>query len=45
MEKEESERMEEARGKIVKEQEKWRSILIEREKELERLQKLIASRE
>ena len=43
MEKEEAERLEEARGKIVKEQEKWRGILIEREKELERLQKLLGS--
>ncbi|KAG6378966.1 yeats-domain-containing protein [Boletus reticuloceps] len=41
MEKEEAERFEEARGKIVKEQEKWRVILIEQEKELERLQKLL----
>ena len=41
MEKEEAERLEEARGKIVKEQEKWRGILMEREKELERLQKLL----
>lgn len=45
MEREEAERLEEARGKIIKEQEKWRDILIEREKELERLQKLLASRE
>ncbi|KIJ69880.1 hypothetical protein HYDPIDRAFT_104530 [Hydnomerulius pinastri MD-312] len=45
MEKEEAERLEEARGKIVKEQEKWRGILIERERELERLQKLLASKE
>ncbi|KAF9238834.1 yeats family protein [Melanogaster broomeanus] len=45
MEKEEAERLDEARGKIVKEQEKWRGILIEREKELERLQKLLASKE
>ncbi|KAH7887464.1 hypothetical protein F5I97DRAFT_1860659 [Phlebopus sp. FC_14] len=44
MEKEEAERLEEARGKVIKEQEKWRGILIEREKELERLQKL-ASKE
>lgn len=43
MEKEELERLEEARGKIIKEQEKWRCILIEREKELERLQKLVGS--
>ncbi|KAF8138749.1 yeats family protein [Boletus edulis] len=41
MEKEEAERFEEARGKIVKEQEKWRVVLIEQEKELERLQKLL----
>ncbi|KIJ20462.1 hypothetical protein PAXINDRAFT_96652 [Paxillus involutus ATCC 200175] len=44
MEKEEAERLEEARGKIVNEQEKWRGILIEREKELERLQKVLASK-
>lgn len=45
MEKEESDRLEEARGKIIKEQEKWRGILIEQEKELERLQKLLAPQE
>lgn len=45
MEKEENERLEEARGKILKEQEKWRGILEEREKELEKLQNLLASRE
>lgn len=45
MEKEEAERLEEARGVIIKEQEKWRGILIEREKELERLQKLLGPRE
>lgn len=41
MEKEEAERLDEARGKTVKEQEKWRDILMERERELERLQKLL----
>ncbi|KAG1755348.1 yeats family protein [Suillus lakei] len=45
MEKEEADRLEEAKGKIIKEQEKWRSILAEKEKELERLQKLLASKE
>ncbi|KAG2060250.1 yeats family protein [Suillus hirtellus] len=45
MEKEEADRMEEAKGKIIKEQEKWRAILIEKEKELERLQKLLTSKE
>ncbi|KAG1815744.1 yeats family-domain-containing protein [Suillus subaureus] len=45
MEKDEADRLEEAKGKIIKEQEKWRGILIEREKELERLQKLLASKE
>lgn len=44
MEKEEGERLDEARDKIVKEQDKWRGILVEREKELERLQKLFASK-
>lgn len=45
MEKEEAERLEEARGKILREQEKWRGILAEREKELERLQNMLTSRE
>jgi len=45
MEKEESERLDEARNKIIKEQDKWKGILIDREKELERLQKLLASKE
>ncbi|KAJ8589053.1 yeats family protein [Rhizopogon salebrosus TDB-379] len=45
MEKEEADRLEEAKGKIIKEQEKWRSILTEKEKELERLQKILASKE
>jgi YEATS domain-containing protein 4 len=45
MEKDEADRMEEAKGKIIKEQEKWRNILVEREKELERLQKLLSSKE
>lgn len=39
MEKEEAERLEEARKKAISEQDKWRAILIEREKELERLTK------
>jgi YEATS domain-containing protein 4 len=45
MEKEEADRLEEAKSKIIKEQEKWRSILTEKEKELERLQKILASKE
>lgn len=45
MEKDEADRLEEAKGKIIREQEKWRNILIEKEKELERLQKLLPSKE
>ncbi|KAI0092139.1 yeats family protein [Irpex rosettiformis] len=37
MEKEEAERLETARKKIISEQEKWRNILIEKEKELAKL--------
>lgn len=44
MEKDEGERLEEAKEKIIKEQDKWKGILLEREKELERLQKLLAAR-
>jgi YEATS domain-containing protein 4 len=43
MEKEEHERLEEARKTIVAETDKWRNILIEKEKELERLQKLVTN--
>ena len=39
MEKEEADRLEEARQAIVAEQERWRNILIEKEKELAHLQK------
>ncbi|KAA1466567.1 yeats-domain-containing protein [Dentipellis sp. KUC8613] len=39
MEKEEIERFEEGRKKIIAEQDKWRGILIEKEKELERLKR------
>lgn len=41
MEKEEAERLEEAKRSIIAEQEKTRSMLIAREKELERLKKLL----
>lgn len=39
MEKEEAERLETARKAIIAEQDKWRTMLIEKEKELERLNK------
>ncbi|PPQ67572.1 hypothetical protein CVT25_012066 [Psilocybe cyanescens] len=39
MEKEESERLEEARKAVIAEQDRWREKLIEKEKELEKLQK------
>jgi len=39
MEKEESDRLEEARKTIIAEQDHWRGILIEREKEIQRLQR------
>ncbi|RDB19972.1 Protein AF-9 [Hypsizygus marmoreus] len=45
MEQEEAERLEEAKRAIVKEQEHWRNILIEKEKELEKLQKQLAETE
>lgn len=45
MERDEGERLEEAKEKIIKEQEKWKGILLEREKELERLQKLLAAKD
>jgi YEATS domain-containing protein 4 len=43
MEKEEQERLETARKAIVAEQERWRTILLEREKELDRLQTQLAA--
>lgn len=43
MEKEESDRLEEARQAIITEQERWRGILIEKEKELEKSQKQVAN--
>ncbi|KAI6130248.1 yeats family protein [Pisolithus croceorrhizus] len=45
MERDEGERLEEAKEKIIKEQEKWKGILLEREKELDRLQKLLAAKD
>jgi len=39
MEKEEKERLEVARKAVISEQEKWRGVLIDRERELERLKK------
>jgi len=44
MEKEEAERLEEARKAIVAEEERWRLKLIEKEQELEQLQKLVAEK-
>lgn len=44
MEKEEAERLEEARKAIVAEEERWRMKLLEKEKELEQLQKLVAEK-
>ncbi len=41
MEKEEADRLEQAKKKIVTEQERLRNILIEKEKELQELQKLV----
>jgi YEATS domain-containing protein 4 len=43
MEKEEAERLEEARQSVIAEQERWRNTLIEKEKELEMLQKQLAA--
>ena len=43
MEKEEAERLEEARQSVIAEQERWRNMLIEKEKELEMLQKQVAA--
>lgn len=42
MEKEEAERLEEARKKVLVEQEKLRAVLAEKERELERLNKQLA---
>lgn len=42
MEKEEAERLETARKAVIEQQNKWRSTLIEREKELEKLKKELA---
>lgn len=42
MEKEEAERLETAKKSVIAEQDKWRQILIEKEKELARLQKQLA---
>lgn len=39
MEKEEADRLENARKQVISEQDKWRQILIEKEKELARLQR------
>ncbi|KXN89481.1 hypothetical protein AN958_05643 [Leucoagaricus sp. SymC.cos] len=43
MEKEEQERLEEARKAVIAETDKWRNTLIEKEKELERLKMLVAN--
>lgn len=45
MEKEEAERLEEARKGIIEEQGRWHKILIDKEKELEGLQKQVADRD
>lgn len=42
MEKEEFERLEEARKTVTTEQDRWRGILIQKELELEKLQKQLA---
>jgi YEATS domain-containing protein 4 len=39
MEKEEGDRFEEARKNVITEEERWRTILLEKEKELDQLQK------
>ena len=39
MEKDEAERLETARKGVIEQQNNWRSLLIERERELEKLQK------
>lgn len=43
MEKDESDRLEEARKAVIAEQDRWRATLIEKEKELERLQRQLGS--
>jgi YEATS domain-containing protein 4 len=43
MEKDEAQRLEEARKKVAAEQERWRNILIEKEKELDRLKRQLNS--
>lgn len=42
MEKEETDRLETAKKTVIEQQEKMRNLLIEREKELEKLQKELA---
>jgi YEATS domain-containing protein 4 len=42
MVKEEAERLETARKSVIAEQDKWRGILIDKEKELEQLQKQLS---
>ena len=42
MEKEEADRLESARKQVIAEQDKWRQILIEKEKELERLRRQLS---
>ncbi|CAK5275106.1 unnamed protein product [Mycena citricolor] len=44
MEKEEAERLEEAKRAVLAEDQKWRSTLIEKEKELEQLKKMLEDR-
>ncbi|KII94665.1 hypothetical protein PLICRDRAFT_47691 [Plicaturopsis crispa FD-325 SS-3] len=43
MEKEEAERLEKARKVVIEEQDRWRATLIEKEKELEKLQRQLAT--
>lgn len=45
MAKDESERLEEARKKLLEEHTKWHKMLIEGERELERLQKLVTEKD
>lgn len=42
MEKEEAERLENARKTVIAEQDKWRAMLIEKEKELQQLQRQLS---
>ena len=44
MEREEAERLEHARKTVVAETDKWRERLIEKEKELEKLKRLLEAR-